>query len=194
MARHLAVGTSPGVRMFADLFRIVSAHGLSVPPEIAAVFRALATLEGTLVQLAPGFDLVSEARAFSRRWIAEELDADALRQAAVGELATLLPMLRRLPRRLERISTAVEHGRLSVSVRLFADERDRSYATGLLHQVLLTILGATAGMMAVQLLGAGGGPAVTATVSLFELLGYNLLVVSAILVLRVLVGVFRRAG
>jgi predicted unusual protein kinase regulating ubiquinone biosynthesis (AarF/ABC1/UbiB family) len=47
--------------MFTDLFRIVSEHGLAVPPEIAAVFRALATMEGTLTALAPGFDIVAEA-------------------------------------------------------------------------------------------------------------------------------------
>jgi ubiquinone biosynthesis protein len=61
----------------------------------------------------------------------------------------------------------------------------------MLHQVLLTILSATAGIMAPQLLGTGGGPRVTATVSLYQLLGYNLLVVCAILALRVLVLTFR---
>jgi hypothetical protein len=74
MARYLSPGANAGVRMFSDLFRIVTD---SVPPEVAAVFRAL---------------------------------------------ATLLPMLRRLPRRVERIASAAEHGRLSVHVRLFADE------------------------------------------------------------------------
>lgn len=192
MARHLAPGTNPSVRMFTDLFRIVSAHGLSVPPEVAAVFRALATLEGALAHLAPGFDLVSEARSFSRRHFAEELDAAVLRRKATQELTTLLPMLRRLPRRVERITGAVEHGRLSVNVRLFADERDRRYATGLLHQILLTVLGATTGIMAVMLLGVGGGPIVMPRVSLYQLFGYSLLIISSILALRVLVTIFRR--
>jgi ubiquinone biosynthesis protein len=101
-------------------------------------------------------------------------------------------MLRRLPRRVERITSAVEHGRLSVNVRLFADERDRRYATGLVHQILLTVLGATTGIMAVMLLGVGGGPSVMPTVSLFQLLGYSLLIISSILALRVLVTIFRR--
>ena len=101
-------------------------------------------------------------------------------------------MLRRLPRRVERIASAVEHGRLTVNVRLFADERGRRYATGMLQQLLLTVLGATAGVMAVLLLGTAGGPAVTATVSFYQLLGYFLLVVSSVLVLRVLVLVFGR--
>ena len=192
MARYLSPGVSPGVRMFSDLFRIVTEYGLSVPPEVAAVFRALAVLEGTLAQLAPGFDLVAEARAFAAGGGPGQLaDPAAARQLVNDELTTLLPMLRRLPRRLERIASAAEHGRLSVQVRLFADHRDRRHLTGLLHQVLLTILAATAGIMAVLLLGTDGGPAVTARVSLYQLLGYNLLVVCAILALRVLVLIFR---
>jgi predicted unusual protein kinase regulating ubiquinone biosynthesis (AarF/ABC1/UbiB family) len=55
--------------MFTDLFRIVAEHGLSIPPEIAAVFRALATMEGTLTQLAPGFDIVTETRRFAAAYL-----------------------------------------------------------------------------------------------------------------------------
>ena len=191
IARHLGPGMRPGMRMFTDLFRIVSEHGLSVPPQIAAVFRALATLEGALAQLEPGFDLVAETRSFAARHLTEQLEPAAVRQTVSEEVTTLLPMLRRLPRRIERIASAAEHGRLSVQVRLFADERDRRHVTGLLHQVLLTILAATAGIMAVLLLGTGGGPRVTTAVSLYQLFGYNLLVICSILALRVLVLIFR---
>jgi ubiquinone biosynthesis protein len=158
---------------------------------VAAVFRALATLEGTLAQLAPGFDLVAEARAFAGRYASQGLEVASARETVNEELTTLLPMLRRLPRRVERIASAAEHGRLSVHVRLFADERDRRHLTSLLNQVLLTVLAATAGIMAVLLLGIGGGPRVTATVGLYQLLGYSLLVVCAILALRVMVLIFR---
>jgi ubiquinone biosynthesis protein len=137
MARYLSAGASPGVRMFSDLFRIVTDYGLSVPPEVAAVFRALAVLEGTLAHLAPEFDLVTEARTFAAgQGPGQIVDPATARQLATDELTTLLPMLRRLPRRLERIASAAEHGRLSVHVRLFADYRDRRHITGLLHQVL----------------------------------------------------------
>jgi ubiquinone biosynthesis protein len=129
--------------------------------------------------------------SFAGRYLAEQLDASSTRQAVTEELTTLLPMLRRLPRRVERIASAAEHGRLSVQVRLFADERDRRTVTGLLQQVLLTILAATAGIMAVLLLGTGGGPRVTTTVSLYQLFGYNLLIVCAVLALRVLILIFR---
>jgi ubiquinone biosynthesis protein len=192
MARHLGPGSRVSVAMFTELFRIVAAHNLGVPPEVAAVFRALGTLEGTLRLIAPQFDLVAATRSFAAQQVSQQLAPGQLRATVTQELATLLPMLRRLPRRLDRIAGAAEQGRLGINVRLFADERDRRVVTGLLQQVLLTVLGATAGLMAVLLLGTEGGPQVTNTVSLYELFGYNLLVISVILVLRVLVLVFRR--
>ena len=193
MARYLAPGTPPSVRMFTDLFRIVTSYGLTIPPDVAAVFRALATVEGTLAALAPGFNLVAEARAFAGGYATEQLTPQAARKAVTDELVTLLPMLRRLPRRLDRIASAAESGRLSMNVRLFAEERDRRYVTGILHQALLTILAATSGIMAALLLGTPGGPRVAPDVSLYQLFGYSLFVVAAVLALRVLVLIFRPA-
>ncbi len=46
MALHLAAGAVPGAEMFTDLFRLITRFRLGVPPEVAAVFRALATLDG----------------------------------------------------------------------------------------------------------------------------------------------------
>jgi ubiquinone biosynthesis protein len=191
LARHVAAGLTPDARMFTDLFRIVSDHGLSVPPEIAAVFRSLATVEGTLARLDPGFDLITETRRFAGDTLAHRLEPASLRTTATDELATLIPMLRRLPRRIDRISSSLETGRLSVNVRLLADQSDRRYLTGLLHQVLLAFMAATSGIMSVLLLAVHGGPAVTSRVSLDEFLGYSLLVIAAILALRVLVTVLR---
>ena len=191
LARHVAAGITPDVTMFTDLFRIVSDHGLAVPPEIAAVFRALATMEGTLTQLAPGFDIVAEARRFAGQQLAAQFRPDTLRTTAADELVALLPLLRRLPRRIDRIGGALEAGRLSVNVRLLADEGDRRIVTGLLYLVLTTFLAATSGIMAVLMLGLRGGPTITSRVSLFQFLGYCLLVISAILALRVLALVFR---
>lgn len=191
MTKHLAAGVKLGPAMFNDLFKIITSHDLGVPPEVAAVFRALATIEGTISRISPSFDLVAASRQFAAAHVTDRLAPEALRRTATEELATLLPMLRRLPRRIDRIAAAAESGRLGLNVRLFADERDRRHLTGLLHQALLAILGATAGLMAVLLLGTPGGPKVTASISLFQLFGYNLLVISAVLVLRVLVLVFR---
>ncbi|HEY4570043.1 MAG TPA: AarF/UbiB family protein [Kribbella sp.] len=191
MTKHLGAGVALGPAMFNDLFKIITSHQLGVPPEVAAVFRALATVEGTIARISPGFDLVAASREFAAAHVTDRLAPEALRRTAAEELATLLPMLRRLPRRIDRIAAAAESGRLGMNVRLFADERDRRHFTGLLHQALLAVLGATAGIMAVLLLGTPGGPKVTDSMTLFQLFGYNLLVICTVLVLRVLVLIFR---
>ena len=109
-ARHLRNDSGFDVAMFTDLFRIVSSHGLAVPAEVAAVFRALGTLEGTLTELVRDFDIVTEARKLAGGYAAEQLTPEALKREAAGELAALVPMLRRLPRRVDRLVGALEGG------------------------------------------------------------------------------------
>jgi ubiquinone biosynthesis protein len=191
LARYIGPGLPSDVRMFGDLFRILSQHELAIPPEIAAVFRALATLEGTLARLDPAFDIVAEARGFACAHLAEQWRPTELRRTATDELVTLLPVLSRFPRHLDRIAGALHAGRLGLNVRLLAHPDDGRAITRLLHQLVITILAAAAGIMAVMLLGLSGGPHVAATVTLNQFLGYCILVISGVLALRVLVIVFR---
>ncbi|MFE1754894.1 ABC1 kinase family protein [Streptomyces anandii] len=182
--RHLGRGATPDVRMFTDLFRLVADFRLAVPPEMAAVFRALATLEGTLGRMAPGFDVLAASRAYAVSRFARQLQPATLGDAARDELLALMPVLRNLPRRLNRITGALEEGRLGVNVRLFADARDRRVVADLLGRVLLAVLGVFFGVLGVQLLGTEGGPATAAGPGLYALLGYHLLVLSAAVTLR----------
>ncbi|MEU8894003.1 AarF/UbiB family protein [Streptomyces sp. NPDC048442] len=186
LARHFAPGIKPDREMFADLFAIVSRYGISVPPEIAAVFRALATMEGSLERLVPGFDIVTQARSFAVTQHLQKLRPEVLGRSVTEELLSMLPMMRRLPRRIERIGNAVEGGQLTVGVRMFKDAEDRRFLRSLVHEVLLSFLGGIIGLVGVQLLRTTGGPKLSDGLGLFELFGYNLLLISCVLVLRVL--------
>jgi len=191
MALHLGGGAAPSAELFTDLFRLGSRFELTIPAEVGTVLRAMATMDGTLTLIEPGFDLVVEARQYAAAHVTGQLSPRAVQKTAADELMALLPLLRRLPRRADRITGAMEQGKFSVNVRLFADERDRRVVTDLTHRFLLTFLGAATGIGAVLLIGAPGGPEITPTVSLFQVIGYNLLLVASILVLRVLFAIFR---
>ena len=191
MARHLAGGTAATAQMFTDLFRLASQFELAIPAEIATVLRALATLEGTLSLLTPGIDIAAEARAYAADRVAAQLSPRGAPKSAAEEMAALLPVLRRLPRRFDRVTGALEQGRLSLNVRLLADERDRRVVTGLTHQFLLAFLAAASGVVAAILLSTSGGPQISPTLSLLQLIGYNLLIVGGILGLRVLYVILR---
>jgi ubiquinone biosynthesis protein len=186
MARNLSTGLFPAAEAFADLFRILSAYEITVPPEIALVFRTLATLQGTLARLAPGFDLIRESQQFADTEITAQLAPADLKDTAINEALQAVPLLRRLPRRFDRISAAIERGQLSASIRLLADPRDQDVLCGYLHQALACVLAATTGIMAAILLASQGGPLISQSVRLYAVFGYNLLVISAVPAIRVL--------
>jgi ubiquinone biosynthesis protein len=190
MARHLVGATGVTAEMFTDLFRLASRFELAIPAEIATVLRALGTLEGTLALLTPDIDITAEAQQYAEHLV-KQVSPRTLPRTAAEDMAALLPVLRRLPRRFDRVTSALEQGRLSLNVRLFADERDRRVVTGLTYQFLLTLIGATSGIAAALLLGTTSGPKVTSSVTLYQVIGYNLFIVAAILVLRVLYTIFR---
>ncbi len=191
IARHLTGGTGASAQMFTDLFRLATRFELTIPAEIGTVLRTLGTLDGTLALLTPSFDIAEEAREYAADHMAVKLSPQAVGRSAADELIALLPVLRRLPRRFDRVTGALEQGRLGINVRLFADERDRRVVTGLANQFLLALLGAASGIVAALMLAAPGGPKVAQSVGLYQLIGYNLLIVGGVLVLRVLFTIFR---
>lgn len=122
--------------------------------------------------------------------VTESASPSKLGGTAAEELLDILMIGRRLPRRVDRITSAIEQGRLSMNIRLLGNRQDRGFLQTLVHEVILTALGATTGVMAVILLSTARGPRITSSISLFEVVGYNLLVVSAILMVRVLFTIF----
>ena len=89
-------------------------------------------------------------------WLGEVLGPASLRDAATDEVLGLLPALRRLPRRFERITTALERGTLTTSVRLLADDRDRHFVASMVGRAVLAFLGAAFGIISVMLIGVRG--------------------------------------
>ncbi|MBK0296985.1 AarF/ABC1/UbiB kinase family protein, partial [Bacillus sp. S34] len=65
--------------------------------------------------------------------------------------------------RVDRIGEAIESGKLSVNIRLFADRRDRRTLNGVIRRVLLVLLGAGAGILAIVYLASPARP--TAVIS-----------------------------
>jgi ubiquinone biosynthesis protein len=189
--RHGVGASSAGsAALFIDLFRLVMDHGFAVPPQVAAAFRALGALEGSLRLLSPGIDLVAAAREHGRGLVAQSMTPAAAKQTLEAQLATLLPVVQRLPRRLNKITEDIEAGRLTVNVRALADPKDRAFITGLVHQFVMTVLAAGCVIGGIVLLATEHGPRMTDTLALYPFLGYVFLLFGFVLGSRVLVVVF----
>lgn len=191
VATKLGPGASIDVTVFTEMIRMLTENRIAVPAELASAFRAVATLEGTLRHLSPNFDMLTAASSYASERIAHGFEPKAAFTSMSDEIASILPLIRRLPQRIDRLTGALVDGRLSLNIRLFADKRDRSLIQGLVNTIAVTVLAAAFGIMAAMLLISDGGPQVTPTLTLFQIFGYLLVVLSGLLTLRVLFDVFR---
>lgn len=186
-------GAGASGAMFTALFWLVTDAGLAVPSQVAAAFRTFTSLEGTLRLIDPGFDLVAGARATAQPLVRRVVTPEGLRERATSLFLGLAPELERLPRRLAKITSDVEAGRLTVNVRSFAHHDDRAFLTGLVQQVVSTVIAAAAVVAAVVLVSADSGPELVEGLRLFAVLGAALGFVGTVLAVRVLVFAFRGA-
>lgn len=193
MATHTVPGATIGSAAVADLFSIVARNGLTMPPELAAALRTIGTIEGTLSWLVPEYNIIAQARIFAEQYMKGLLRPASLMDAFTEELVSLLPLLQRLPRRIDRITAAMEEGRLTMNVSALGNPRDVGVVRNLMQELLLTVLAAASGVMAVLLMGQEEGPMLVPTMSVFQFMGYFLLVLALILAMRVMIFVFRRA-
>lgn len=169
------------------LFRIISEFGLAFYPMVAGVFRSLITLEGTMLQLNPDFLLMEEIKRFAKQYMTEFLpvgNASDLRKTAENELLEMLPVLRRLPRRLDHLGTMMEKGEFSMKVGFFSDKTNASFISKWISQLLLAFVGMAFGGISIGLLYIGGKQS-SEEFSALAMFGYTGLLVSAILLIRV---------
>ncbi|SBN63645.1 ubiquinone biosynthesis protein [Curtobacterium sp. 9128] len=158
VAEELGPGARIGVETVDHAVEVFGQYRLKAPPDFVAAARALAIFEGTLRTLVPSFDLLEESRNLAREQIRDQLRPGKLRDVALKELFGLVSTARRLPRRVDRIGEAIETGKLTVNIRLFADQRDRRTLSGLIRRVLLVLLGAGAGVLAIVYLASPARP------------------------------------
>lgn len=186
-------GTAQGqaAEMFVALLRLVLRHGLSVPPGVAAAFRSLGALEGTLRTLDPRLDLVAAARSQGRALVSDRLSPEGVKAELVDQLATWVPMMQRLPRRISSVVEDLNNGTLTVTVRTLASTGERRFVTGLVQQVVMTLLAATSAICGVMLALYAGGPTMAGDLRLTTFLGLVALLFAFVLGCRAAVLIFR---
>jgi ubiquinone biosynthesis protein len=189
VARHLGPGATPSAAMLTDMLQLLASFGIVLPPEFSTLFRAMATLEGTLITLAPGYLLIEAAQGIASEWTGERLTPATVKDALEAEALSLLPLLRRAPRHADRIAAIVERGDLQVRVSLLSEDEDVRTLTRLVNRGVLAVLGSVVGLLSVMLLGTPGGPPFTGDTSLFQFFGYFGLFCASVLILRVIVAI-----
>jgi ubiquinone biosynthesis protein len=173
---------------FQDLVALLASTGIHLPGDLVVLSRSLVTLDGTLRVISPELNLVATASAVMTSTTEPPIiDRDELVQQ---ELLAVLPQLRRLPDRVDRVLSLAGRGELRV--RTVVDEDGQRVLRTLVNRSLLSFVGAAFLVVAAMLLGSGDpGPAVSGGTGLFEIFGYLGLLAGVILLLRVVAAVAR---
>jgi ubiquinone biosynthesis protein len=156
------------------------------------MFRALATLAGTLETLSSGYPILDVAAEIGGDEMKERMTPASMGEYLIQEWAELGPLLRRAPRHLDHIARLAEHGRLTGRVRLFAFPEEVRVLERLLNRVVLTLLTIGLGGISVALLTSEGGPEVAGIQArIFDLFGWATAAFATLLLLRILLAVLR---
>jgi ubiquinone biosynthesis protein len=191
LTRNISPGATPDAAMLTELLHVFLTFGIALPAGTTTMFRALVTLQGTLEALCPHYPIIDAAEDLAGDLLIHKVTPQTLAEAAQQEFITAAPMLRRMPRQLDRIATQLQRGELRLQTRVLGDPADARLLSRLVGQVVLVLASATLGGISIGLLTITGGPMVTAGLSIYQMLAYGGLTLSLILLLRVITGVLR---
>jgi ubiquinone biosynthesis protein len=191
MAQFLAPGAQPDAAMFNAMLRVMFEFGITLPAEWTTFFRALVVLEGTLTTIAPGYSVIDAAEGIAAQWVRAMINPGSVQQAVRDEVLRTVPILRRLPRHVDRAFTMLEREGVRVRVTHFADHHDEAVVSKLVNRLVLAFLAGTIGLFSVGLLAIEGGPEFVGQTSLLQVFGYFGLFCATVLAMRVIVAVLR---
>lgn len=175
-----------------DLMKVTADLGIALPAQAALMLRALATLVGSLEVLSPGYPFVERLADLAGLEMRTRVTPASAAQFLQGEFLAVAPLLKRLPRHVDRIATQMQRGHLSARVSLLRDPRDVRIIERLLNKVLLTVLGLGAVGLSVMLIQTASGPRLVEDGAyLTHLLGWIGMFAGTALVLRALLDVLR---
>lgn len=191
LAAHVGAGL-PSLDALPELLRVLTRLGVRLPPQASTMFRALATLAGTLEHLSPGYPLIEQVAELGGAELHQRATPSSLGELVQREWADLGPLLRQLPRHVDRLATIAAHGGLTTRVRLFSEPSDVGVVERLVDRGVLTVVALGVALLSVLMLGSDSGPLLGGSgVRLLEVLGWFGLFVGTTLLLRVVLQVLR---
>lgn len=181
-----------GENVFTALIDVLRRHRLAMPPSLLLVFRTLISLEGSLRRLVPGYDMVGRGLSRAPHIALQLASPRAVTLGLQAQSAILAEQMRRLPRRIEGITQALQDGTFQVRVRALESADDRRWLDSILGEVTATVVGVALVATGFFLAVSDVGPEITDGVRAFSFLGSVLGLGGMLLLLRSLSGAFRR--
>jgi ubiquinone biosynthesis protein len=181
-----------GENVFTALIDVLRRHRLAMPPSLLLVFRTLISLEGSLRRLVPDYDMVGRGLSRAPHIALQLASPRSVMLGLQAQSAILSEQMRRLPRRIEGITQALQDGTFQVRVRALESADDRRWLDSILGEVTATVVGVALVATGFFLAVSDVGPELAEGVRTFSFLGSVLGLGGMLLLLRSLSGAFRR--
>ena len=157
--------------MLAELMALLRDHYLTLPPDLALLFKAFVTLEGMGRQLDPDFDMVAEASPFLQRAMLARYSPDVLAKRGWRTLANTVDLLTGLPQDLRQLLRAARSGKFQLHVdvtrlKTFGNQLDRAASRMAVGNITAALIIGSSIVMTVK-----GGPTLFG-LPLFGLIGF----------------------
>lgn len=178
--------------VFGGFFAVLRDYGITVPGDVAGAFRTLASLDGTLRSLDPGYGLFQGAQQALPEIVATLADPERLSKLTEAATLTTAVISRRVPARIEHISDQLSRGEFTVRTRSFSDSADQTWLRRMLDDVISAVFAAVAIALAAIFLLTPDGPAVTPVLTAWHLAAAVLGFLGLVLALRLVVRLFTR--
>ena len=143
--------------LFDELFRVLVRAGFQVPSGIAAAFRCLGALEGTLKILAPNGDFIGEAREIAREILQKQVSVTPMVQETLERALIALPAAERLPSQLTTIADRLNNENFGLDFSPLRAPESRSLMQHFGQLLSLSVLTAISALVGVALLLFGEG-------------------------------------
>jgi ubiquinone biosynthesis protein len=102
-------------QLLTDLNSMLRTHHIKLPSDLALMFKAMVTAEGTALQIYPGLDVIAEIEPFINKLGVERWSPSQLWRRFTRQLRFYLKLQSNLPRAMQRILQKIEQGDLSIT-------------------------------------------------------------------------------
>ncbi len=99
-----------------DLIKLLTKHGILLPPEISTLVKVLAMLDGTGLALDPEFQVMEEIKPFAQKLVLQKFDPARLASDMTHTSAELYRLLRDLPDEARDLIKTIKKAEIKLSI------------------------------------------------------------------------------
>ncbi len=123
-----------------DVMNIVRRRQLQMPSELALLMKTLSMQEGIGRRLNPDLKPVEIAAPYIRRAMLEQWLPSSWIPQIVASGEDIRQLMKRLPRRIDRLMTRAEHGDIEIGIRLLRADEILDTLQSMVNRLILAIL------------------------------------------------------